>query len=219
VEARDVVVIGGSAGSLQPLLELARAPSADLPGSVAVTIHVGEHAAPMRRGPVASQTNGDGQLAAGSNDYRGDMRAGNLAVDRRIADLYAQAEAARRRSTLLSVQLRESQRRAMENWQLIQAAWQRTHQIQKVRQAARTDEDRRRYSAYARVQAKLATLPVIEQAKGIIMAQCGWSEDRAFDALRQASQRENVKVRDLATRIVAKTASSGGLQKSQRASA
>lgn len=44
VEPRDVVVIGGSAGSLQPLLELARALPADLPGSVAVTIHVGMQA-------------------------------------------------------------------------------------------------------------------------------------------------------------------------------
>jgi two-component system, chemotaxis family, protein-glutamate methylesterase/glutaminase len=38
------VVIGGSAGSLRPLLDLARALPADLPGSVAVTMHVGEHA-------------------------------------------------------------------------------------------------------------------------------------------------------------------------------
>jgi two-component system, chemotaxis family, protein-glutamate methylesterase/glutaminase len=44
VESRDVVVIGGSAGSLRPLLELARALPADLPGSVAVTIHMGERA-------------------------------------------------------------------------------------------------------------------------------------------------------------------------------
>lgn len=39
-----MVVIGGSAGSLRPLLELAGALPDDLPGSVAVTIHVGERA-------------------------------------------------------------------------------------------------------------------------------------------------------------------------------
>jgi ANTAR domain-containing protein len=50
--------------------------------------------------------------------------------------------------------------------------------------------DRLRYSAYARLQARLASMPVIEQAKGIIMAHCGWPEDQAFDALRRASQRE-----------------------------
>jgi hypothetical protein len=54
---------------------------------------------------------------------------------------------------------------------------------------------------------------VIEQAKGIIMAQCGWPEDQAFDALRRASQRENVKVRDLAAQIVAKTARPASAQR------
>src|SRR5437764_5274256 len=44
VEPRDVVVVGGSAGSLEPLRELAAALPADLPGSVLVTIHVGPHA-------------------------------------------------------------------------------------------------------------------------------------------------------------------------------
>jgi two-component system chemotaxis response regulator CheB len=37
-----VVVVGGSAGSLEPLRELATALPADLPGPVLVTIHVGE---------------------------------------------------------------------------------------------------------------------------------------------------------------------------------
>jgi two-component system chemotaxis response regulator CheB len=44
MEPRDVVVIGGSAGSLEPLRELTAALPADLPGSVLVTMHVGEHA-------------------------------------------------------------------------------------------------------------------------------------------------------------------------------
>lgn len=39
-----MVVIGGSSGSLKPLLDLAGALPADLPGSVAVTIHVGAQA-------------------------------------------------------------------------------------------------------------------------------------------------------------------------------
>jgi two-component system chemotaxis response regulator CheB len=42
VEPRDVVVVGGSAGSLKPLQELAAALPADLPGPVLVTIHVRE---------------------------------------------------------------------------------------------------------------------------------------------------------------------------------
>lgn len=44
---------------------------------------------------------------------------------------------------------------------------------------------------------------VIEQAKGILMARSPQvSADEAFELLRKASQRENVKVRDIAQRIV-----------------
>jgi len=44
---------------------------------------------------------------------------------------------------------------------------------------------------------------VIEQAKGILMARSpDSSPDDAFDLLRKASQRENVKLRDIAQRIV-----------------
>jgi len=43
---------------------------------------------------------------------------------------------------------------------------------------------------------------VIEQAKGMLMAQSpGITADDAFDVLRRASQRENVKLRDIAMRI------------------
>ena len=55
-------------------------------------------------------------------------------------------------------------------------------------------------------------MPVIEQAKEIIMVHCGWPEDQAFDALRRASQRENIKVRDLAAQIVAQTARAASAQ-------
>jgi two-component system, chemotaxis family, protein-glutamate methylesterase/glutaminase len=44
VEPRDVVVIGGSAGSFAPLRGLVAALPPGLPGSVLVTVHVGEHA-------------------------------------------------------------------------------------------------------------------------------------------------------------------------------
>jgi two-component system, chemotaxis family, protein-glutamate methylesterase/glutaminase len=41
---REVVVVGGSAGSLESLRDLVEALPADLPGFVAVTIHISEHA-------------------------------------------------------------------------------------------------------------------------------------------------------------------------------
>ncbi|MGY1672493.1 ANTAR domain-containing protein [Geodermatophilus sp. SYSU D00710] len=46
---------------------------------------------------------------------------------------------------------------------------------------------------------------VIEQAKGVLMAQRGVDADGAFDILRAASQRYNRKLRDIAAGIVAST--------------
>ena len=51
---------------------------------------------------------------------------------------------------------------------------------------------------------------VIEQAKGIIMAQHLCTSDEAFDLMRRASQRANVKVRMLAERMVEQISASGG---------
>jgi GAF domain-containing protein len=46
---------------------------------------------------------------------------------------------------------------------------------------------------------------VIEQAKGVLMAQRHLDADQAFDVLREASQRYNRKLRDIAQGIVAST--------------
>lgn len=50
--------------------------------------------------------------------------------------------------------------------------------------------------------AALETRAVIEQAKGIVMALQEVDADRAFDVLRRASQRENVKLHVIAQRLV-----------------
>jgi AmiR/NasT family two-component response regulator len=62
------------------------------------------------------------------------------------------------------------------------------------------------HSTFARMQAKLDTMPVIEQAKGILMAQERCGPEEAFDLLRRASQRANVKVHVLAAQLVAQQA-------------
>ena len=78
--------------------------------------------------------------------------------------------------------------------------------------SVRTSRSEREFlheAAYARLLARLHTTPVIEQAKGILMAQSRCSADEAFAMLRGASQRSNVKVRDLAEDIVGRVSASG----------
>ena len=64
-------------------------------------------------------------------------------------------------------------------------------------------------SAFARLAAKHQTMLVIGQAKGVIMAQQGCTPEKAFDLLRRASQRANVKVHVLAAQIVEQASARG----------
>lgn len=73
-----------------------------------------------------------------------------------------------------------------------------------------TSPDPLDWSPYARLRARLVSMPVIEQAKGIIMAQCGCDDDQAFRLLRRASQRFNQPVRELAADLVARAQRSSG---------
>jgi hypothetical protein len=52
------------------------------------------------------------------------------------------------------------------------------------------------------LQRALRSQPVIEQAKGLLMAQHGCTPDEAFAMLTQASQRENRKLRDIARAMI-----------------
>jgi AmiR/NasT family two-component response regulator len=51
---------------------------------------------------------------------------------------------------------------------------------------------------------------VIEQAKGVLMAQRHIDADQAFEVLRDASQRYNRKLRDISQGIVASTQEGAG---------
>jgi response regulator NasT len=52
------------------------------------------------------------------------------------------------------------------------------------------------------LRAALVTRPVIDQAKGLLIAHHGCSPEEAFEMLAQASQRCNRKVRDIAQAMV-----------------
>ena len=77
-------------------------------------------------------------------------------------------------------------------------------------QAATTLHNVRIYDATRTLAQQLEQAMVsratIEQAKGVLAAQTGCSPDEAFVLLRTASQRENVKLREVAERIVASVA-------------
>ncbi len=55
----------------------------------------------------------------------------------------------------------------------------------------------------AHMEQTLEARDLIGQAKGFLMADRGITADEAFDVLRRASQRLNIKLRDVAAMIVA----------------
>jgi hypothetical protein len=84
--------------------------------------------------------------------------------------------------------------------------------LRRSSQVVREDREQRAAthdSAYAKVMARLESLSLIEQAKGILVAQKGCHPDEAFNLLKTTSQQSNVKVRDMAAEIVRKAAGGG----------
>jgi GAF domain-containing protein len=75
--------------------------------------------------------------------------------------------------------------------------------------AATTLANARAYHRVARLadqlQEALESRAIIEQAKGVVMARQGCTQDDAFDVLRKLSQSSNRKLRDIAADLVART--------------
>jgi AmiR/NasT family two-component response regulator len=115
----------------------------------------------------------------------GDGQAGDTGD--RAGDLYRRAERAKQHSYVLMAQ-----------------ALRLSHEFERAA-TPMTPKQVLERSPHARLLARLQTMPVIEQAKGVIIAQSHCAEAEAFDMLRRASQRCNVPVRELAARIVAST--------------
>ena len=105
----------------------------------------------------------------------------------------------------LQARLRESQ--ALRR--VSQEARARARAIREQVGQRRSQREILRDSAFARLRARQQTMAVIEQAKGIIMAQQGCGPEEAFDLLRRASQRANIKAHVLAAQIVEHVASGG----------
>jgi hypothetical protein len=75
--------------------------------------------------------------------------------------------------------------------------------VRDATEKGRTERKMLHDSAYARLEAQLAEQPVIEQAKGILMARSRCDADQALDMLRARSQRTGQPLRELAALIVA----------------
>lgn len=61
----------------------------------------------------------------------------------------------------------------------------------------------------SQLQDAMRSRAIIEQAKGILIAERGCDETAAFQLLKSASQRENVKLREVAERLVASKIGAG----------
>ena len=77
--------------------------------------------------------------------------------------------------------------------------------------------DRREHlrTTCAQLEEALRSRAVIDQAKGVVMAERGCTADEAFGHLAQASQHRNVKVRELAAEVVAAAAGSSDARRAE----
>jgi hypothetical protein len=149
----------------------------------------------------------DRRAAAGDRRAAADDR--HRAAEDRFIKAAHREQAAIERAQQPAAFVRAHERRGPELSALAQSACARAEaacqQARDLMAAVPSEKAQLRRSELARLHAQLDTMPVIEQAKGIIMAQGGCGEDEAFDLLRTASQRLNKRVRDLAAEIVTRT--------------
>jgi ANTAR domain len=113
------------------------------------------------------------------------------------------ADALSQRVLRVQARLEESMRALADSMARLQATRQETRDGRSQRAVLHD-------SAYARLEARLASMPVIEQAKGIVMGRTGCGPEEAFDLLRKASQRGNVPVRELAQAVVDRAGAGDG---------
>lgn len=90
----------------------------------------------------------------------------------------------------------------LASYRAVEETWRRSRMLIAHSQTGRVERNFIEKSLFARLQARLETMPVIEQAKGLIVGRTGCHPDLAFEVLREASQRANVPVRTLAAQLV-----------------
>ena len=147
---------------------------------------------------------------------------GDMAEHQRLAEFHrAAAEADRQRADEAGNQAVAPMRmdpdqfeaRLVESRALRQISEETRARAQATREQVhqgRSERETSHRSAFDRLSARTGTMQVIEQAKGIVMAQQGCGPDEAFELLRRISERAGVKVHVLSAQIVEYVASGGG---------
>jgi len=124
----------------------------------------------------------------------------------RFEVLRAQAESVREQSRATVRRAHATWEKVSAEWQQVEARWRGTEQLRERWLSHAAKHEERQFCAYARMQERLTSTRVIEQAKGILMAEYGFTADQASDELRRASLRCQMRVPDLAAAIVIRTA-------------
>ena len=132
------------------------------------------------------------------------------AADRQRAEQAEEAESRAVAPLPTEVEPESFQASLLESRALRRTSEEARARAQATRERIIQDRSQREIShepASARRQARMATMPVIEQAKGIVMVQQECGPEDAFDLLCGMSQRTGVKVHALAAQIVKQVAS------------
>ena len=132
------------------------------------------------------------------------------AADRQRAEQAEEAESRAVAPLPTEVEPESFQASLLESRALRRTSEEARAHAQATRERISRDRSQREIShepASARRQARMATMPVIEQAKGIVMVQQECGPEDAFDLLCGMSQRTGVKVHALAAQIVKQVAS------------
>src|SRR5262249_51840368 len=107
----------------------------------------------------------------------------------RLDVLRAQAEDVREQSRVTVERALATWEQVSAGWQQVEARWRSTEHVRERWLSHATQHEERLASASARLQTRLTGMRVIEQAKGILMAEYGFTADQASDELRRASLR------------------------------
>ena len=124
----------------------------------------------------------------------------------RFEVLRAQAEDMRVQSRVTVQRAHATWEQVCAEWRQVEARWRSTEHVRERWLSHAAQHEERLDSASARLQARLTGMRVIEQAKGILMAEYGFTADQASDELRRAALRCQMGVPELAATIVVRMA-------------